>query len=157
MQIHLLAIGTRMPDWVQRGYQDYVKRLPAEFAPRLQELAPGRRSRQGDTARAVAQEGERMLKHLPKAAYAVALDEHGEQWDSQELAHAMADWARHGNPVALLIGGPDGLAATARQRADRTWSLSRLTLPHALVRLVLVEQLYRAWTILNKHPYHRGG
>ena len=101
------------------------------------------------------QEGERLLKAISPAAYVIALDEHGESWGSKDLAHQLETWLGNYSNVALMIGGADGLADSCKQRADRIWSLSPLTLPHTLVRVLLSEQLYRAWTLLQGHPYHR--
>ena len=155
MQIHLIAVGQRMPDWVSTAYQDFAKRLPKEYSLKLVELAAGKRGKNADIARAIADEGKRMLDALPKGCLVIALDEHGRAWSTKELAAQLSDWSLGGRDVALLIGGADGLAAEVKQRADMNWSLSNLTLPHALVRVVLAEQLYRAWSLLTNHPYHR--
>lgn len=155
MNIHLIAVGERMPAWVQQGYAEYAKRLPPECALRLIEIAPGRRSKGSDPARAIQEEGERMLAALPKGALVVALDERGREWSTLELAGQLRNWLQDGRDVALLVGGPDGLAPPCRSRAAQAWSLSRLTLPHPLVRIVVAEQLYRAWSVLQNHPYHR--
>ncbi|MDT8404466.1 23S rRNA (pseudouridine(1915)-N(3))-methyltransferase RlmH [Sulfuriflexus sp.] len=155
MRIHLIAVGQRMPDWVNTAYQDFARRLPGEYRLNLVELAAGKRGKNADIARAIADEGKRMLDALPKDCLVITLDEHGRAWSTMEVAGQLADWSRGGRDVALLIGGADGLAAEVRQRADMSWSLSNLTLPHALVRVVLAEQLYRAWSLLTNHPYHR--
>jgi len=155
MHIHLLAVGTRMPGWVDQGFADYAARLPREWGLRLAEIPAARRGSGGGAARAVAHEGERMLAAIPSAARAVALDEHGAGWSTRDLAQRLADWMRGGTDVALLVGGADGLAPACLERARERWSLSALTLPHGLVRVIVAEQLYRAWTILNRHPYHR--
>ena len=154
MKLHLLAVGQKMPSWVQAGYEDYTRRLPSHLAPLLREIPAGDR-RGGDTARAVAAEGERLLAALPKDCRVVALDERGEGWTTRELAGRLEEWQAGGGDVARLVGGPDGLAPACLERAELRWSLSRLTLPHALVRVVVAEQLYRAWTLLQGHPYHR--
>lgn len=155
MRIHLLAVGKRMPPWVSAGFDDYARRLPPECRLQLAEIAPGRRGKGQDPARAVADEGRHMLALVPNGAHVVALDERGEPWSSTDLAARLGDWLAHAPDVCLLVGGPDGLAPGCRAAAHATWSLSRLTLPHALVRVVLAEQLYRAWSILKNHPYHR--
>ena len=155
MRIHLIAVGQRMPGWVNTAYQDFARRLPGEYRLNLVELAAGKRGKNADIARAIADEGKRMLEALPKDCLVIALDEHGREWSTKDLTTQLADWSQGGRDVALLIGGADGLAAGVRQRADITWSLSKLTLPHALVRVVLAEQLYRAWSLLTNHPYHR--
>jgi len=144
-----------MPRWVEQGFDDYARRMPAECRLALREIPLGRRGKGADTARARRAEGERMLAALPQGARAVALDERGRQWSSPELARGLSQWLQQGRDVALLVGGPDGLDPAVAARAESTWSLSRLTLPHALVRVVVAEQLYRAWTILARHPYHR--
>lgn len=156
MRIFLIAVGERMPAWVQAGFDDYARRLPREMPLRLVELAPGYRVSNADPARAVADEGERMLRALPKGAHVIALDERGHEYDTRQWAGRLAALSAEGRDLALLVGGPDGLAAACRQRADETWSLSRLTLPHPLVRIVVAEQLYRAQSLLQNHPYHRG-
>jgi 23S rRNA (pseudouridine1915-N3)-methyltransferase len=155
MRIHLIAIGERMPAWVRQGYEEYAKRLPPETALQLAEIAPPKRLKSADPARLVAEEGARMLAAVPRGALVIALDERGRAWTTLELAQQLEGWLQSGRDVALVVGGPDGLAPECRSRADLVWSLSRLTLPHPLVRVVIAEQLYRAWTILRNHPYHR--
>jgi 23S rRNA (pseudouridine1915-N3)-methyltransferase len=155
MNIHLIAIGGRMPDWVQQGYEEYAKRLPAECALRLTEISAGRRGKNADLARILNDEAQRMLAAIPKAAIVVALEVNGRAWSTERLANQLQDWMSAGQDLALLIGGPDGLGDAARTRAVQRWSLSPLTLPHPLVRVIVAEQLYRAWSILHRHPYHR--
>ena len=150
-RLRILAIGTRMPGWVQAGFAEYHKRMPRDWAVELRELPVSRRG----AARAVAEEGDALLAALQADEQAIALEVTGEAWGSEELAARMRRWHDDGSRVAFLIGGPDGLAEPCRQRAVHHWSLSKLTLPHPLVRIVLIEQLYRAWTILCGHPYHR--
>ncbi len=156
MNIHLISIGNRMPRWVQEGYDEYAKRLPAECSLQLVELPLGRRGKGADLTRALREEGERMLKALPRDSLVVALEVKGKTWSTEQLAIKLDGWMGGGRDVALLIGGPDGLADSCLQQADLLWSLSPLTLPHPLVRVVVAEQLYRAWSILRNHPYHRG-
>jgi 23S rRNA (pseudouridine1915-N3)-methyltransferase len=156
MNIHLISVGNRMPRWVQEGYQEYARRMPAECTLRLQEIAPGHRTKGADIRRTVREEGERMLKAIPKGCRVLALDVGGKPWSTEQLADQLGGWMAGGQDLALLVGGPEGLADSCRQRADSHWSLSPLTLPHPLVRVVLAEQLYRAWSILRNHPYHRG-
>ena len=119
------------------------------------ELAPGKRGKGMDVARAMRDEAKRMVDAIPKGALVIALDQRGREWDTQELSQQLADWLQLGRDVALLIGGPDGLAEECMALAERKWSLSRLTLPHPMVRIVVAEQIYRAWSILKNHPYHR--
>jgi 23S rRNA (pseudouridine1915-N3)-methyltransferase len=155
MQIHLIAVGTRMPSWISQGYEDYARRLPRECSLRLVEIPPGRRSRTQSSAPAVEEEGRRMLSAIPERCLVVALEVTGSPWDTPALASRLQEWLLSGRDTALLVGGPDGLSRDCLRRADLCWSLSSLTLPHALVRVVLAEQLYRAWTIISGHPYHR--
>lgn len=155
MQLQVLAVGRRMPPWVGEGVAEYASRLPADFGWRVVELPLGQRTRGQAADRAVAEEGERLLARVPDDATVVALDERGEAWSSRVLAQHLARWRDESRTVVLMIGGPDGLAPACKKRADAVWSLSALTLPHGLVRVVVAEQVYRAWSLLNNHPYHR--
>ena len=157
MNIHLIAVGERMPGWVQQGFGEYAKRLPRECALRLVEIAPGKRGKNADIRRAVQGEGRRMLAAIPKGTRVIALEVGGREWSTAQLASQLEGWMGSGQDVALLVGGPEGLSGEARAAASQEWSLSPLTLPHPLVRVILAEQLYRAWSILRNHPYHRGG
>lgn len=156
MRIHLVSVGERMPRWVQEGYREYAKRLPSECQLNLVEISPGRRGKGADIARAIREEGERILAALPKGCRVLALDVRGRAWSTEKLAVNLGAWMADGQDLALLVGGPDGLSDDCIARADARWSLSPLTLPHPLVRVVLAEQLYRAWSFLRGHPYHRG-
>ena len=144
-----------MPTWVQAGYQEYATRLPRECALHLIEIPAGKRSPHADLPRIVRTEGERLLAAVPAGSRLIALDERGQEWTTVALAEQLTGWLREGRDLSLLIGGPDGLAAACCERAEQLWSLSRLTLPHPLVRIVVAEQLYRAWSLLHHHPYHR--
>ncbi|MBR9814391.1 23S rRNA (pseudouridine(1915)-N(3))-methyltransferase RlmH [bacterium] len=155
MRIRLIAVGRKMPAWVQDGYADYAKRLPRECALELVELAPGMRSKKDDPARAKADEGQRMLAKLADDDWVVALDERGRNWSSPQLAKKLGVWMDSGRNVALLIGGADGLHSDVLARADQSWSMSAAVYPHALVRVMVAEQLYRAWALRSGHPYHR--
>jgi 23S rRNA (pseudouridine1915-N3)-methyltransferase len=155
MRIHLVAVGTRMPDWVTQGYEEYVRRLPRECELILKEIAPARRGKNADIARLREDEGERMLAAVSRDEYVVALDVGGKPWSTPDLAHNLDRWLANGRDVALLVGGPDGLSPACRQRADQAWSLSPLTFPHPIVRVIVAEQIYRAWSIRQNHPYHR--
>jgi len=155
MRLRILAVGTRMPAWVVDACQDYARRLPRELRLEWVELPLGQRSRGADAERAVAAESAAMLARIAPDNLVVALDQRGRSWTTAELAGQLADWQMQGRDVALLIGGPDGLGSACRARAQLCWSLSALTLPHPLVRVLLVEQIYRAWTINQGHPYHR--
>jgi 23S rRNA (pseudouridine1915-N3)-methyltransferase len=162
MRIRLLSVGRRMPGWVNQGFAEYAKRLPAECALELVEIEPGRRgsgrgkASAGELERIRREEGKRLLLALPEGALAVALDLRGRSWSTEQLAGQLSGWLGSGRDVALLVGGPDGLADTCLARAEQRWSLSPLTFPHALVRVILAEQIYRAWSITKGHPYHRG-
>jgi 23S rRNA (pseudouridine1915-N3)-methyltransferase len=145
-----------MSAWVEAGYHDYAKRLPPECSLRLVEIEPGHRGRGASTQVARGAEGDRLLAAIPRGAQVVALDQRGHAWSTQQLADRLAAWMAEGRDLALLVGGPDGLSDACRQQAHRLWSLSQLTFPHPLVRVILAEQLYRAWSILKGHPYHRG-
>ena len=155
MQINLITVGNRMPSWVEQGYDEYAKRMPRECELVLKEVAPGKRTKNSDVARIVRDEGERMLVAIPQGSHIVTLDIPGKPWTTPELSDAMKRWLESGQNVALLVGGPEGLADSAKKLARESWSLSKLTFPHPLVRIVVAEQLYRAWSILNNHPYHR--
>jgi 23S rRNA (pseudouridine1915-N3)-methyltransferase len=155
MRINVLAIGTRAPGWVDTGVAEYVKRLPKHINLNFTMLNAAVRNRGATAEKCRADEGERLLKAIPKNAYVVALDERGEAWTSRDLAERLERWLGHYSDVTLLVGGADGLSDEVKQAADRQWSLAPLTLPHALVRVVLAEQIYRAWTLLQGHPYHR--
>ncbi len=146
-----------MPRWVAEGYEEYARRLPAECTLQLIEIAAGHRGKNADIARAMRDEGERMLKSIPKGCQVLALDVTGSAWSTERLAGKLEQWMSGGRDIALLVGGPEGLAPECLQRADGRWSLSPLTLPHPLVRVVVSEQLYRAWSMIRNHPYHRAG
>ena len=144
-----------MPSWVSEGYQEYAKRLPRECRLQLLEVPLSKRHKSMTAAQAKQQEGKAMLAALPKDCTVIALDVSGKSWGTEDLARNLDDWLGSGRDVALLVGGPDGLSPSCLDRADRCWSLSALTYPHPLVRIVLAEQLYRAWTLNTGHPYHR--
>ncbi len=150
----LLAAGTRLPDWVNGAVADYAGRFGHDYRLELKEIALGQRAA-GAPQQAIAREGERMLSALPAGCYVVALQVGGRSMSSEQLAKFLESRAQEGRDVAFCIGGPDGLAPTVDARADLRWSLSALTLPHALARVVVVEALYRAVSIIKRHPYHR--
>lgn len=157
MRIRLLAAGTRVPGWVESGVADYVRRLGPEMRLHVEEIPLGKRTVAADSARAVEEEGRRMMIAIHPDEYVVALEVSGRSFSTDELAKWLGQRLQEGRDLALLIGGPDGLAAECRKRSNLHWSVSPLTLPHALVRVVVVEQLYRALSILKGHPYHRAG
>ncbi len=144
-----------MPGWVNDGVAAYSQRLPRHIQLQVTEIAPGQRSSRGPVAQAMEKEAAQLMKRAEGADLTIALDEAGTLISSDKLATEMKSWLNDTPHVALLIGGADGLTERCKNESDHVWSLSRLTLPHALVRVVLVEQLYRAWTILQGHPYHR--
>lgn len=152
MELRLIAVGRKGPAWVSEAWADYSKRLPRELNLQMQLVSP---VTHGATEQKKSREGEAQLKKLPKSTIVVALDEHGKNWSTRELSKQLDGWMNSGQSVAFLVGGADGLSDDCKARADVHWSLSRLTLPHAMVRVVLAEQIYRAWSLLSGHPYHR--
>jgi 23S rRNA (pseudouridine1915-N3)-methyltransferase len=146
VRVTILAIGHKMPSWIQEGFTEYTRRMPPEVRVELVELKPGRDKNE---------EGKRMLEALPEGATLLALDERGKSVTTQALSVMLSDWMRDGIHPVFAIGGADGHSDDVRKRATKLVSLSALTLPHQLVRVVVAEQLYRAWTILARHPYHR--
>ena len=155
MRVTVLALGHRMPAWIQEGWNEYVKRMPPEVRVELVELKPEDRGAGRPVERAKQLEGERVLAALPANSTLIALDERGKAVTTQGLSVMLSEWMRDGSHPVFAIGGADGHADEVRVRASKLVSLSALTLPHALVRVLLAEQLYRAWTILARHPYHR--
>jgi 23S rRNA (pseudouridine1915-N3)-methyltransferase len=155
MRIHLIAMGTRMDDWVNQGFANYQKRMPAEFSLRLLEIPLQKRAKNADLSRIVEKEGEKMLQSLPTNATVCSLDVNGRAYSTEELSAQLQRWRDSGQDLALMVGGPEGLSAACRNQASQSWSLSALTLPHPLVRIIVAEQLYRAYSILANHPYHR--
>jgi len=152
MKIRIITVSSRLDDWLNGGFTSYSGRLPRKLRPELVEIPLAARR---VPAVAIQREGEQILSRLQAEEFVVALDERGKAFSSAELAREFAGWQELYGRVAFLIGGPDGLADACRERANMLWSLSRLTLPHGLVRVLLAEQLYRAWSILQGHPYHR--
>jgi 23S rRNA (pseudouridine1915-N3)-methyltransferase len=144
-----------MPAWVEQGFNEYAKRLPPECSLTLIEIPAGKRGKSADVVRITEKEGQQMLAAIPKGAMVVVLEVTGRQWDTPQLAQKLEQWMQDGRDVALLVGGPEGLAPECLARAEVKWSLSALTMPHPLVRVVLAEQLYRAWSVTQNHPYHR--
>ena len=144
-----------MPGWVQSGYTEYAKRLPNELHLELIEIPLAARRKNEAPDRAIVSEGEAMLKAIGQGDRVIALEVKGKPWGTDQLARNLFDWQGSGDNFSLLIGGPDGLSQSCIARANISWSLSALTLPHPLVRIILIEQLYRAWSINAGHPYHR--
>lgn len=156
MRATLIAVGEKMPSCVSEGYNEYAKRLSHELPLQLVEITSKLRGRTNDLARVIADEGALMIAAIPKGAQAVALDGRGKLYSSEQLGEQLSRWRMDGRDLAFLVGGPEGLAPAALDRANQRWSLGPATLPHPLVRIVVAEQLYRAASLLGNHPYHRG-
>ncbi len=155
MKLYIVAVGTRMPDWVEQGYQEFAKRMPRELSLHLLEVKAEPRTTGKSVEAMMAAESQRIQAALPARCRKVILDERGADLSTRQLAQRLSAWMDQGDDVALIIGGPDGLAPELKQGADEGLRLSSLTLPHALVRVLLAEQLYRAVSLLKNHPYHR--
>lgn len=155
MAVKLLAVGRNMPQWVDDAFHDYAKRLPAEYALDLIEIRPEPRGKNDNIPKIIDREGEKILNAVPDQHTVIALDERGTSWNTLQLAAQLKRWREDQLKICLVVGGPDGLSDACRQKAQQIWSLSPLTLPHPLVRVIIAEQLYRAWSILTHHPYHR--
>lgn len=155
MNIRIIAIGNKMPAWVAEGYNEYSKRFPPSCTLELHEIPAEKRTKQADIARITQREGEKILAAIKPNHRVIALDVLGKGWSTEQLAANLKTWQQDGRDIDLLIGGPDGLSEACLKKAETRWSLSPLTLPHPLVRILLAEQLYRAVTILQGHPYHR--
>ncbi len=155
MKIQLISVGKNMPSWVNEGYQFYARRLNKPVQLDLIEVPQGQKSKKSDPITQRRIEADSLLKSVPAKSQLIALDVKGKSWSTEQLAEQVGKWIDQGRGTAILIGGPDGLDPRCLQEADMSWSLSPLTLPHPLVRVVVAEQLYRAVSILENHPYHR--
>ncbi|SPB17613.1 ribosomal RNA large subunit methyltransferase H [Caballeronia novacaledonica] len=155
MKLVILAVGHKMPDWITNGFDEYAKRMPPELRIELKEIKPEQRSSGRNAESVMAAEKQRIEAALPKNARVVALDERGRDWTTMQLANALPGWQQDGRDVAFVIGGADGLDPAVKARAELLLRVSSLTLPHGMVRVLLAEQLYRAWSITQNHPYHR--
>jgi 23S rRNA (pseudouridine1915-N3)-methyltransferase len=144
-----------MPEWVNQGYNEYARRMPPELSLDLVEIPLAHRGKNPDIPRLMQREGDAILSTLGPRDRVIALEVGGRNWSTEKLAGQLESWQLDGRDVSFLVGGPDGLADACRDRADQLWSLSALTLPHPLVRILLAEQLYRAWSVTRNHPYHR--
>ena len=144
-----------MPGWVQTAWQEYAKRFPRGLSLELKEIPLARRVKNADPEALRESEGKALLAAVPRGHRVIALDERGKQWSTRELAARLETWMRDEHGACFLVGGPDGLPPMCREQARDVWALGKLTLPHPLVRAILAEQLYRAWTITQNHPYHR--
>lgn len=155
MRVSVIAVGTKMPGWVTAGIDEYGKRLPRELKLHWREIPLARRGRDTSADQLCEAEGEQIMKALPDGDRVIALDVRGTRLSTERFAGELERWRMSGDNYSFVIGGPDGLSPACLARADQRWSLSDLTLPHPLVRVLLAEQLYRAWTITANHPYHR--
>jgi 23S rRNA (pseudouridine1915-N3)-methyltransferase len=155
MQLVIAAVGHKMPAWISSGFDEYAKRMPADCRIVLKEIKPVERSGSKTAETAMALERARIEATLPKGARIVALDERGKDLTSVQLAQNLTQWQQDGCDIAFIIGGADGLDAGFKAKADMMLRISSLTLPHGMVRVLLAEQLYRAWSITQNHPYHR--
>jgi len=155
VKLQLVAVGTKMPDWVQTGFTEYLRRFPKDMPLELVEVSAGKRGKNADIKRILEKEGEAMLAATGKGNRIVTLDIPGQPWETPQLAQQLERWKQDGRDVSLLIGGPEGLSPACKAAAEQSWSLSTLTLPHPLVRVLVAESLYRAWSITANHPYHR--
>ena len=155
MHIHLIAVGQKMPAWVTQACDDYRKRLPRELSINTVEVALIKRGKHPDIGRVVRDESRKVLDAVPAGCRLIVLDVRGKQITTEGLAASLDGWMQQGRDVAIVIGGPDGVSEELLQQADQALSLSGMTFPHPLVRIIVIEQLYRAWSILNNHPYHR--
>jgi len=155
MVIHFITVGQKMPKWVQEGYAEYAKRLPKSCTLKLVELPMAQRGKSGSVDKYKAEEAKKILAAVPKGAQLIVLDEHGQQVTTKGLADKLEDWLSSGQDVALIVGGPDGLEQSLIQQAKWKWGLSKLTMPHPMVRILVAEQIYRAYSVINNHPYHR--
>jgi 23S rRNA (pseudouridine1915-N3)-methyltransferase len=155
MKFIIVSVGHKMPDWIAAGFHEYAKRMPREARIELLEIKPEPRTTGKSTAQIMEAEAQRILAALPANCKRIALDERGAQQTTRQLAAQMGGWMREGGDVAFIIGGADGLHESVKQAAQQLLALSSLTLPHAFVRVLLAEQLYRAHSLMHNHPYHR--
>nr|WP_263426177.1 23S rRNA (pseudouridine(1915)-N(3))-methyltransferase RlmH [Stutzerimonas balearica] len=155
VRVRLIAVGSKMPRWVEEGWQEYARRLPGELPLELAEIPLNTRGKNADVARLIRQEGEAMLARVQPGERIVTLEVHGKPWSTEQLAAELDRWRLDARNVNLMVGGPEGLAPEVCARSEQRWSLSPLTLPHPLVRVLVAEQIYRAWTLLSGHPYHK--
>jgi len=144
-----------MPAWVNSGYSEYSRRLSQDCKLELTEIPASKRTKNSDLEKIREDEGDKILSAIGKGNRVVALEVKGKAWSTEQLSNQMRNWLQGGQDISLLVGGPEGMSQRCRDRADQLWSLSPLTLPHPLVRVLLAEQLYRAWSIIKNHPYHR--
>ncbi len=154
MKLRIISVGHKMPDWVETACAEYIKRMPRELDTEIIEIKPDKRAAGKNSEVVQEAEAKRILEAANKD-FLVVLDEHGQEVSTTQLANKLSQWQSLGKDVSLVIGGADGIHTSLKQKADWLWSLSKLTMPHAMVRVVLAEQLYRAYTVIQHHPYHR--
>jgi 23S rRNA (pseudouridine1915-N3)-methyltransferase len=155
MKLTLYAVGTKMPAWVSQGFSEYSRRFPRDLTFNLVEISAGKRGKNADISRILDKEGEQLLNAIPKGSRIVTLEVEGKPWTTPQLANELERWQLDGRDVALLVGGPEGLSPACTRASEQKWSLSALTLPHPMVRILIAESLYRAWSVNTNHPYHR--
>jgi 23S rRNA (pseudouridine1915-N3)-methyltransferase len=155
MKLRLIAVGQKMPAWVTDGFHEYQRRFPRDMPLELVEIPAGKRVKNADIKRVLEKEGALMLASVKPGQRIVALDLSNQQWSTPELSKKLEQWQLDGRDVCLLVGGPEGLSPACKQAAEQVWCLSALTLPHPMVRVIAAESLYRSWSLLNNHPYHR--
>lgn len=155
MHIQIIAVGNKMPHWVVEGTEEYLRRFPADFSVSFTEITPQKRGKTVNLEKIKEIEGNKCLQAIPKGNRIIALEVLGKAWTTPKLASQIETWKMDGRNVSLLIGGPEGLSDDCRNAAHQMWSLSPLTLPHPMVRVIVTEALYRAWSVTQNHPYHR--
>ena len=155
MNVQIIAVGNKMPSWVVEGTKEYLRRFPSEFSVSFTEITPVKRGKTVDLAKVKELEGDKTLSAIAQGNRVIALEVLGKPWTTSDLATQIDKWKMDGRNISLLIGGPEGLSENCRKAADQQWSLSALTLPHPMVRVIVTEALYRAWSVTQNHPYHR--
>ena len=155
MHIQIIAVGNKMPNWVDTGIKAFLRRFNQDLTLSLKEVPASKRAKTANVATIVEEEGKRCLASVDKGNRLIALEVNGKTWSTADLKDRLNEWKMDGRNVSLLIGGPDGLSSECRSAAEQHWSLSALTLPHPMVRLIVTEAIYRAWSLSNNHPYHR--
>lgn len=155
MQVQIVAVGNKMPHWVVEGCGEYLRRFPSDFQVKLTEIAPLKRTKSSSLDKIKIDEGKKCLQAIDPSNKIIALEVKGNAWTTAKLAQQIESWKMDGRNISLLIGGPEGLSDECRQKAELHWSLSPLTLPHPMVRVIVSEALYRAWSLTQNHPYHR--
>ena len=155
MRIQIIAVGERMPAWVQEGYREYIKRITSGITVSLLEISAEKRGKSSNTQKILEKEAQRMRQAVAKDHYMIALDKGGQSWSTQTLADRIRDWQQDGTNISFLIGGPEGMTTELLQQAQAKMSFSAMTFPHPIIRVMLAEQLYRAYSIINNHPYHK--